>query len=212
MNALNLFVDTTTGTGLISGLNSPRPVDPFTLPFLVGGYLPLNIYLMNKTETTLSSYNPYIVIPNYGLTLVVYINDGTFNGVQYTMQVSFTQDPGGQFFSASLAMNTAGLEALLATATTAQPWLMIAYFDQAGNFVPCLTVEINIIPGAPVATTSVPPGLTPLSLEQADGRYLQVSGPPGQGFVLTSPLGKQFLMRVVDLPGGGAEWQMNPIN
>lgn len=211
MNALNLFIDTT-DNALIAGLNAPTTVDPLSLPFLVGGYLPLNVYLLNKTGSTLQSYNPFIVIPNYGITLVLYITDGTYNGTVYTQQVNFVQDANGQFFSGTLALNTAALGALLAGTTVARPWLMVGYFDQAGTFIPCLTVQILCIPGAPSQTVSVPAGLTPMSVQQADGRYTKVDGDPGAGTIWTSPLGKKFLLRIVDLPGSGAEWQFNPIN
>jgi len=214
MNNLNLYIDTTANQ-LLAGLNAPSAIDPTGLPFMLGDDLNLQVYLLNKTGSTLQSYNPYTIIPNAGLALVVYLDNGQADGTIYTQQISFTNDPGLQFFSGSLSLNTAGLTALLGTATSATCWLHIGYL-QNGVMTTVLAVQVSIGVGVYGVTGNalavVAPGLTPLSEQAAVQQFVQVAGPAGQGFILQSPAGKKIFLRVIDNPDGSAEFQASPIN
>ena len=214
MNNLNLYVDTTANQ-LLAGLNAPSAIDPTTLPFMLGDTLSLQVYLLNKTGSTLQSYNPYTIIPNAGLALVVYLDNGQADGTIYTQQISFANDPGLQFFSGSLSLNTAGLTALLGATTSATCWLHIGYL-QNGVMTTVLAVQVSIGVGVYGVTNNalavVAPGLTPLSEQAAVQQFVQVAGPAGQGFILQSPAGKKILLRVIDNPDGSAEFQASPIN
>ena len=212
MNNLNLYVDTTANQ-LLAGLNAPSAIDPTTLPFMLGDTLNLQVYLLNKTGSTLQSYNPYTIIPNAGLALVVYLDNGQADGTIYAQQISFTNDPGLQFFSGSLSLG--GLTALLGATTNATCWLHIGYM-QNGVMTTVLAVQVSIGVGVYGVTNNalavVAPGLTPLSEQAAVQQFVQVAGPAGQGFILQSPAGKKILLRVIDNPDGSAEFQASPIN
>jgi len=215
MNNLNLYVDTTANQ-LLAGLNAPSAIDPTTLPFNLGDTINLQVYLLNKTGSTLQSYNPYTIIPNAGLALVVYLDNGLVDGLIYTQQITFTNDPGQQFFYAPLSFsNTGALATLLGSTTEATAWLHIGYL-QNGVMTTVLAVQVSIGVGVYGVTGGqlaiVPPGLTPLSEQAAVQQFVQVAGPAGQGFILQSPNGKKFLLQVKDNPDGSGEFQASPIN
>jgi hypothetical protein len=214
MSNLNLFIDTTANQ-LLQGLNAPNAVEPTSLPFWLGDTLNLQIYLLNKTGSTLQSFNPYTIISNAGLALVVYIDNGLASGTIYTQQITFTNDPGQQYFYAPLALNTAALATLLGQATSAPAYLHVGYLLN-GLMTTVLTVQISIGVGVYGITGGalnvVPIGLTPLSQQAAVQEFVSINGLPGQGFILCSPNGKKILLRVIDNPDLSAEFQASPIN
>lgn len=209
-SALNLFVDTTANS-LIAGLSAPQTVDATKLPIYFGDTLNLQIYLLNKTGATLASYNPYTIISTAGIQLFVYLDDGTIGGAVYTQQISFATDGNNQYFYAPLALNTMALQTLLGANTSAPLWFKIGYVVN-GLITTVLSVQIPINVGLPNTSLVVPPGLTPLSVEVGNTMYVPVNGPKGQGFILTSPDGKQILLHVSDNPDGSAEFRADPIN
>jgi hypothetical protein len=214
MSNLNLFIDTTANQ-LLQGLNAPNAVEPTSLPFWLGDTLNLQIYLLNKTGSTLQSFNPYTIISNVGLALVVYIDNGLASGTIYAQQITFTNDPGQQFFYAPLSLNKTALATLLGQATSAPAYLHVGYLLN-GLMTTVLTVQISIGVGVYGITGGalnvVPIGLTPLSQQAAVQEFVSINGLPGQGFILCSPNGKKILLRVIDNPDLSAEFQASPIN
>lgn len=202
----------TTDNALLQGLNAPVTIDPGSLPFYAGdGQITFNIYLLNKTGSTLSSYNPYTIILNAGLALLAYIDDGTVAGTIYTQQVNFTNDPSLQFFTGALTMNTAALLALIGNSTSASAWLKIAYM-QNGLITTILSVQISIGAGANATVGPLPAGLQALSVQAAQQEFLLINGAAGQGPILQSAAGKKGLLYYRDNGDGSASLDIMPLN
>ena len=213
MNGLSLFIDTTSNT-LITGINSPSSINPLTLPIFYGDTIPVRVTLLNTIGTTLFGQNPYVIIPTTGLQLFLYLDDGTVGGTIYTQQITFTADPTTSFFSSTLALNTAALQALMAGSTIQTASLKIGYI-QNGLPVTVFSQTVNIRVGLPAVNLAVAPGLTPLSVEVANATYVHIDGNPnnpGQGFRLISPAGKILYVSAIDNADGTATMVETPLN
>jgi hypothetical protein len=212
MANLNLFIDTTSN-GLIAGLNAPVSVNPSSLPFFYGDTLGLQVYLLNTTSTTLAGSNPYTVINTAGLQLFAYLDNGLagVNNVIYTQQISWATDPTNSYFYSTLSLNTAALQTLLGTATSANCYLQIGYV-QNGLQTTVLSIPVTIAVGIPSTNLVVPAGLIPLSVQVAQAMFVPIAGQAGNGFYLISPLGKKLLISAIDNPDGTASLQASPAN
>lgn len=212
---LTLYVDTSSNQ-LIASVNNPIPISAGALPLFLGDTLPLNIYLLANAGPQAMGANPFTIIPNQGLQVMVYITDGTYNGTIYTQQIAFTQDAGGQFFSGNLSLNTPALVTLFNGGTKASATLIIAFQYNGGLQQTVISQTVNLVLGAPAnAIPQVPPGLTPLSAEAAAETYVRIDGnpnDPGGGQIFISPNGKKIYAHAVDRPDGTAAMQFDPMN
>lgn len=207
MARLNLYIDTTSNQ-ILAGFSAPFALNPATLPLWFGDTLSLQIYLLNTNSSVLAGFNSYTIINNAGLQLFVYLDDGTITpGVIYTQQINWTADPTNSFFYSTLSLNTMALQTLLGTATSAGATLKVGYV-QGGLQTTVLSVPVSIGVGLPSTQLVVPAGLTPLSLEVANNLFVHLDGNPnnpGQGIYMYSPLGKKFLLHIIDnLDGTGS--------
>jgi hypothetical protein len=214
MAQVTLFINTTNGTLAASQTNA-SVVDPSSLPLYYGDTLLLNIYLL-QTPPGYDPANPTAsqlqTVPLAGLTLYVYMDDGTVNNVIYTQQIAWSVDPTVSFFYASLPLNTAPLLALFANAaTSATVWLKIGYV-QNGLTTTVFSEQVTMGVGLPNAPLVVPPGLTPLSVEVAKTMFLQLAGVAGGGFYLISAAGKKVYIANVDQGDGTAAVEASPVN
>jgi hypothetical protein len=209
-----LYIDTSVVNGqLLSGLNDDSILPLSGIPLYVGDAgLVLQIYLMTPLQIKNPS-NPsnYSIIPTTGLTLEVFLDNGEFNtDVIYTQQVNWQTDEDNQFFYAFFPMNTAALETLLGSQTSATCYLHIGYL-QNGLPTTVFLQQISVSCGIPNALAVVPAPLTPLSVQAADQRYVPMTGAPGEGFILTSPNGVQKMIHLVDVGAGDAQLQADPV-
>lgn len=212
MASLALYIDTTSNS-LIAGVNDFSSVDPATLPFFFGDTLNLQVYLMNKTGTTLSGSNPYTVIVTAGITFFLYFTDGKATATIYTQQISWNSDPANQYFYSTLSLNTAALQTLLGTSTGASCYMKAGYI-QNGLQTTVLSAVVNIGVGIPSTNLVVPANLTPLSVEVARAMFVPEDGAPanpGQGFFLLTPNGKKLYIHATDNPDGTASFNADPL-
>ncbi len=182
--------------------------------FSYGDTPTLNIYLIDEIASQ-TQQSGYVLqgVSTAGLSLVLYIFDGTQNGTVYTQQLTFTSDATNTFFTAPLSLNTAALLARVQAGGVngGSAYLMLAYF-QGGLPTVCLDKLITIGVGLPSSGVVVPAGQTPLSAEVAAATFVPINGPAGQGFYVTSPNGKQFFVEAVDQPDGTAKFTADPVN
>ena len=189
-----------------------QQIDPRTIPFLFGGQLPLNIYLMEPVDNPPPSTFPYNIIPTFGLQLFFYITDGTIGGTIYTQQINWATDANNTYFIANLPMNTANLQALLGTSKSPQPaFLQVAYI-QNGQQCPVCNFPILIGVGTPIVNLQVPAGLTPLSAEVANATFVPKQPVAGQGIQLMSKGGKIIELIYDDNLDGSATLQFMKLN
>lgn len=189
-------------------------VDPRTIPFLFGGQLPLNIYLLEQIQDPPPGTFPYNIAPTTGLQLFFYLTSGAIGGTIYTQQINWDTDPNNQYFTANLPMNTANLETLLAGvmgANYAGGVMQIAYV-QNGLQCPICSFPVQIGVGTPIIDLEVPAGLTPLSAEVANATYVPKQPVAGQGITLESVQGKLIELVYLDNPDGSATLQFNKLN
>ena len=196
-------------------LAAPGIAGSASAPFMSYGDTPtLNIYLQDEIANS-AVQSGYILQPlsTAGLSLVLYIFDGTQNGTVYTQQLTFTADPTNNFFIANLALNTAALLTLVQAGGVrgGNAYMMLAYFQ---NGLPTVVLDQPIVIGVglPSGGVVVPAGQTPLSAETARATFVQINGPAGQGFYITSPNGKQFFIEAADQPDGTAKFTADPVN
>lgn len=207
-----LNIDLSTGS-LVGGINTPVPVNPLSLAFYSYALgIPMQIYLLQPVGGQQPSQQQYeYVLTTEAGALQVQIDDGTTAGAAapLTQQVTWIGDANQQQFyysdqtnSGGLAMNTAGIIALLTGSTkVAYPYLRVS----TSFFGTILVAQIAINPGIPGVTAPLAPGLTPISLQQALAMFVKYTGNPnGYGFVLNSPLGHQIEFSVQDNGDGSA--------
>lgn len=210
---MTLFVDTSTGNYL-SGLNLATPISPFSLPFFsYAAALPLTVYL----QEPLNIYNPSqpnftTILTSQSGGLIVQIDDGVHIDLPYTQQIAWTADPEmEQFWEGTIALNTntggpsnTGILGLFVEGVTqsAQVWLRIASYI-GGQLGTVSAQKINILPGIPGAAVPLPAGVTPLSLQEALGLFVQIIGPPGARQIFTTQDGLHQLAQSAQPNGDG---------
>lgn len=207
----------------MTSLNNASVLSSIGTPLFGGdGGLILQVYLLVPTQTSNPSVFNYTIVPTTGLSLEAFLTNGVFgSGIQiYTQQVNFSTDINNQYFYASFPLNTAngwngggsiGVLGLLDDKEGATATLQIGFL-QNGLTTSEIYLPVNLIPGIPTATTSVPAGLTALSLQAADNRYVQLAQPAGQGRTMTSPLGVTLMERCVDNGDGTARIEWSPVS
>jgi hypothetical protein len=210
MPQLTLYIDTSRNQ-LVGGVSNPGFVNPAQLPFFFGDQIQLVVFLLNNIGPQGLGNSPYTIIPSQGLALQVYLDDGSAEGTVYTQQIEFQADQTGTYFYGTLPLNTAALETLLGSATSAPAYLKIGYF-QNGLPTTVYSGQVTINVGMPVGALAVPAGQTPLSAEVAAQTYVPIIGNPGQPIYLTSPAGKKIMLVAQDNPDGTASFQATEIN
>lgn len=218
MAQLTLYINTSNNT-LVAGQLSTQAIDPSSLPFFYGDTLTLFVYLLQWPK----GYNPQDVtnstlqtVSTAGLTLSLYIDDGTIGGIIYTQALTFQTDPNNQYFytpvGSLLALNTAALATLLGTSTGPKPAYLKIGYTQNGLVTTILSRQVNIGVGLPSQPLVVPPGQTPLSAEVANATYFPRQPVAGLPLFLESPNGKILLLAATDQPDGTAQFTASPIN
>jgi hypothetical protein len=207
-----LYVDIT-DNALQFSLSDSTNVNPLSLPFFAGdGGLTLQIYLRQLLQTTQPSQNNFVTVNTAGLTLFAQLDSGSYNGTIYTSQATWVNDPNDTYFLGSFPMNTAAMMDLIGNGTSATAVLRIGFFDE-GEPTTVFAQTVNILPGIPTMPLVVPAGLTPLSVQAANGMFVpQNGGNNGQGFSLISPLGKKLFLQAVDNGDGTASFGASPSN
>jgi hypothetical protein len=212
MQSLSLYIDTSSNS-FITGNGNPAIVTPGTIPFFYGDTVSMAIWLFSRipTSTGQNTTFPFQIIPTTGLTLFLYIDDGTVNGTTYTQQISWTPDPSTNFFTANVNLATSGLLALIEASQplSATPYLKIGYVQN--GIQTCViggTTQINVGVGLPTSAVPPPPaGQTALSLEVAKATFVQLQGPAGLNPILQSPAGHKIQLACVDNPDGSHSFQ-----
>ena len=208
---LSLYINTAANQ-LITSLSNPAVASPAALPFFVGDTIALQVYLLTPLQVSNPSTFPFSNVSTAGLNLELFLDQGEYDsGIIYTQQVNWLTDPNNQYFYATLALNTAALQTLIGTNTSATCFLHIGFTSAQGDTT-VLLQPITVQAGIPNNAVAVPAGLTPLSLEAAKGIFVQVVGPAGAGIILTSPDGKEIMLRAVDNGDGTASFHADPIN
>lgn len=215
MPNLQLFINTTNNQ-LVAGLTSGQVVDPMSLPLFYPDTPNLAVYLLNLPP----GYNPsnqsasvLATVSPAGLKLYAFLDSGLPGATPYTQQVSFTIDPTNSFFTGQLPLNTAGVQALIAGLTQVTAWLHIGYTDGFGNQFTVLSRQVLIRVGInPSAAIVVPPGLTPLSKQEALQLFWTVQPVAGRPLYIESPNGKTFALTAVDNPDGTASFGAPQLN
>jgi hypothetical protein len=215
MANLNLNV-VTTANALIAGNGNSTGVAPSSLPlFCPDTGTVLNVYLWTPIiPAPAGGVFPYVPVSTAGITLYFYLNDGTVNGTIYASCISFTPvtDATGTYFTGSLALNTAALEALFAGGEDSVTVTMMIGYVFAGLQATIFNGEVQVTAGIPTNVVApVPAGETALSQQQAANTYVPIEGPAGQPIVLTSKNGKQWVLQVVDNADGTSKFQASPV-
>lgn len=214
MAQLSLY-PSTSGNFFIAGLNSQKIVDPLSFLLSYPTTLALQVYLMQPVQFTDPSTFPYSALNTAGLGLLLELTDGQVDTARtvYTQQVSWTPDPTGSFLYANLALNTPAIKALL-QASAPNPstvYLKIAYVQNGLQF-DVITKQVQLNIGVGTAALVVPPGLTPLSVEQGNQMYVGRQPIPGDAVYLASAAGKIISLQAVDNPDGSASFVATPFN
>jgi hypothetical protein len=198
MAQLTLYINTSNNT-LVSGQQNTQPIGS-SLPLFFGDTLSLKIYLLQTPEgynATDPSNSGLETVPTAGLQLVLYLTDGKDDGTIYTQCVNFVEDATGSFFTGQLALNTAALQTLFGNNKTASCYLQVGYIQDGLNTT-VLNMPVTLQVGIPTTPLTVPPGLTPLSVEAADAMFVPVNPLPGQPIYVQSADGlATFALRVV---------------
>jgi hypothetical protein len=211
---LNLFIDST-DNALLAGQFQNANVNPTTLPLFYGdSAVTLNVYVFTRNPQQSQSTSPFTgaanltAVPPVG-ALSFWITAGTVGGTVYAAQNVWTADPTNTFWTASIALNTTALQAAF-TANPAGPLSCTMQFGLNNQTI--LSVPIFIAVGLPQNTVIPAPGLTPISLQQANQLYVPVNAPAGFARQMTSPAGHTFVERAVDNPDGSSSVRWDQIS
>lgn len=207
MPVLNLFIDTSSNQ-LVSGTTNAAIVNAASLPLFYGDSITLQIWLLQPAPVYSGAGGAaYQVIPTNGISLQLYLDDGTIGGTTYTQQVAFATDPNNQYFIGSLPLNTAPMLTLMTGKTTATVALKVGYLQNGGLQTTVLSTSVNINVGLPQNQLVVPPGLTPLAAETANQTYVPIRGVAGGAIQVVSPAGIILTLHAVDNGDGTASPQ-----
>ena len=170
MSQHNLYIDIDRGEPVLGATDSSIAALP---PFVQGDSLNLRIWLL----TAFSRVTAYTQIPVAGLTLQVALGVKIGNATTYyTQQFTWTpsEDLGQPYFSAVLPMNTAAIDTLLGSSSTATATFEVKMISSAVP-VTVLTKEVRIHAAViKEGGLTVPPGQTPLSAEVANATYVKI--------------------------------------
>lgn len=218
---LTLYINTAANQ-LLSSLNNPVVVNSVSTPLFSGDSgLIVQLYFLVPTQTTNPSTFNYVIDPNSsGYSPEMFLTNGIFGSgiLIYTQQVTWTYSPTGGYFYAVFPLNTQngwngmgsiGVDGLMDGKTGTQATLQVGYLT-GGSQSSTLYLGMSLLPGIPNAVGAVPGGLTPLSQQAADQRYVLQVGKPGQGFILVSAAGVRMMIHAVDTGPGTAQLQADP--
>jgi hypothetical protein len=214
MADLKLFVNTSNNT-LSAGQLSSQSIDAASLPFFCPDTFNLVVYLL-QTPLGYNAQDPsnskLQTVSNAGMTINVYLNDGTLGGVTYASALGLVPDPSNTYATGVLSLNTDLMKALcVSPATRASCWIKIVYV-QNGLETTVLSQQVNIGIGV-LLPASVPiMGQTPLSVEVANATYLPKEPVAGLAHYLESPNGKIFMLAAIDNADGTATFVATQIN
>lgn len=214
MLTLNLFILRDNGTLLTSQSNAAT-LNPLTLPLAYGDGIILNVWVYTALSSTINPVQnfPYQIVNNAGLTPVLYITNGTIAGGgnnSFAACVEWVPDPTNSYVTGTLSLATPGLLALLGNSTNAKAYLSFGFL-QNGLPNTCLFVPVNIGVGVQNVVPAVPPGLTPLTVQEAVLMFFPFQPIPGQPLYLATKSGKVIEVTAVD-DGGGGHIENNPSN
>lgn len=215
MPNIPLFINTLNNQ-LMASLTSGQTVDPMSLALFYPDTPALAVYLLNLPP----GYNPanqsasvLATVPLAGLKLYAFLDSGLPGAVPYTQQVTWTIDPTNSFFTAQLPLNTSGVQTLITGLTQATAWLHIGYTDGLGNQFTVLSRQVLIRVGInPSAAIVVPPGLTPLSKQEALQLFWTIQPVAGRPLYIESTNGKIMALTVVDNADGTASFGAPQLN
>lgn len=169
---IDLYIDIFAQTLLAGPLNAGA-TNP-SAPLIMQSDTPTwRIFLLTPTYNPIT---PYTQVPTGGLTLEVVVAQKIGGGgTQYASQYAWTPsvDPNNpNYWSGSIAFNTAAINTLLAGLISAPAWLQVAFV--AGGFPTTVlqmpvTINATCIPNAGVAVQA---GLTPASMEYVNATFL----------------------------------------
>ncbi len=186
---LRLYVDTF-AKQLVAGFRSQTVVlfpDQF-----IGNIPTLRVHLLEPNPATAGSHpQPYSYVDNsdLGLTVAVVNPDNTASPTTYASQITWTKDSDNTYFEGDLALDGAALTALLASASSVQKTLEIA-FTKGGKLTGVYQQLVTFRSrGITTATVSVPPQEVALSQSQAASTYMPFVLPKGQSATIPSENG-----------------------
>ena len=211
MAAITLYIDTTDGV-LLAGQVGPQLINPLTLPFFYGDTLTVNIWLYQRLAAASGQTPfPFSLLFNAGLAIQLAIYNGTVAGLlaPYAACVNFVPDPTNSYVTGQLSLNTAALEALIGTGTSANAFLCIGYFLN-GFTTTVFKGQVNVGVGIVNGPIAIPPQLTPLSEQAAALQFLSIQPVPGQPYYLASASGRVIAITAVDDPNGGVHVDFTP--
>ena len=179
---------------------------PQSLPFFYGDTIVLNVYLYQLVQaaTNPAGNFPYQIIPNMGLQLELFIDDGTIAGTLAPLAgcVNWAPDPTNSYLTGTLSLNTEALAIKIGTGISLSCYLSVGYIAN-GQTTTVLKVPINIGVGVLNGPFTVPPTLTPLSLEAARNMFFPIQPVKGQVLYLATLTGRVFMAAAVDDAAGG---------
>jgi hypothetical protein len=170
MAQFDIFIDTTVQE-VVRGFGDPTTA---LLPTFVQGDTPtLRIWPLVRT-TTFNGGVPYAYLSVAGLSFQVAIGTRVGNSsLYYTQQFIWTADANNQSISATLPLNTSGIDTLLGTNSQASAWFEAKYLS-GGLPTTILDKQINVQASVIKAgALIVPPGATALTAEDANAAFLK---------------------------------------
>ncbi len=204
MADIKLFINTSNNT-LVAGQSSTQTIEAGSIPFFCPDTFALVVYLLQLPrgyDARDPSNSKLETVSNAGMTINVYLNDGTLGGTTYAAALALTPDATNTYAFGSISLNTAEMKLLCASPKTgASCWIKIVYV-QGGLETTVLSKTINIGIGVLLPASVPVPGFTPLSVETANATYFPLQPVPGQALYLESMEGDIFAMRVVRSPDG----------
>lgn len=171
MANFDLYIDVVANEIVLGSSNTQTAAFP---RLVQGDTISLRIYLLARNSTWPQT-NPYNIINNSALSLKVALGpkNGTAGSTLYTQQFTWARDATSSYFYADFPLNTAAIGTLIGSAESAAAWFEVEY-TQNGFPTTVLQKSVNIQAEViETGTITVPPGLTAMSAEEANSKFLQ---------------------------------------
>lgn len=186
---IRLYVDTW-GKQLVAGFRSMTPV--LLADLFIGNVLTFRVHLLEPNPATAGSHpNPFSYVDNsdLGLTVAIVNPDNTATPTTYASQNSWTKDSDNTYFEGDLALDGATLTGLLASVSSVQKTLEIAFTK--GGYPTTVYQQLVTLKtrGITTGTLSVPATDTGLGRLEARNTYMPYVLPKGQSATIPSPSG-----------------------
>lgn len=146
-----------------------------SLPRMVQGDTPtLKLWPLKRTVTFNGGTTPYSYMGVAGLSFEVAIGTRVGNSsTLYTQQFVWTADANNQSVSATLPLNTAGIDGIIGNNSSAPAWFEVKYLS-AGFPTTILDKQIDLQAAVIKAgALVVPPGATAMTAEEANAAFLK---------------------------------------